>query len=363
MKKSFWLFLFFGISQLISAQYTDVINSNRPGFSSSPFSVGSNVYQIESGIFYRKSKIKNGFSNPSTIGLNLSFRFSKFKEKLEFNVDLAYAVDRLAFKNISTTYYTIYGFSQATIGAKYLLYKTKYTDKSVMIRSWKKRMAFDKKRLIPNVGVYVGVNLPILNDFYQNSISPKIAVFLQNDITNKYNVLTNFILDKTGSLNSSFSYIITQTYTFNDKYSAFFEILGKNYSNYNNEFQIAGGAAFLKNKDLQFDTSLRLLMVNNSANPYIGIGASWRINNHLSKLRQKSDEAFLNGKNYDKKKARNKKNTLINTYSKPRKIKKPKRKIISLKKKKSKSKKGIFSNFFKKKKGKKKNKKNSDKSE
>ena len=34
-------------------QYTEVINSRRPGFSDSPYSIGTKVYQVEGGIFYR----------------------------------------------------------------------------------------------------------------------------------------------------------------------------------------------------------------------------------------------------------------------------------------------------------------------
>jgi len=352
MKKSFWLFLFFGISQLITAQYTDIINSNRPGFTSSPFSVGSNVYQVEGGFFYKKAQLKNGFSNPRSIGTNLSFRFSEFKEKLEFNLDLAYAVERLAYTSLLTSYYSTSGFSQATLGAKYLLYKAKYVDKSKEVRSWKKRMAFDKKRLIPSVGIYIGANLPIVNNFYQNKFSPKIAIYLQNDITNRYVILTNFIFDKLGTLNASFTYIITQTYTLSEKYSIFLENLGHSNTNYKNEFQLAGGVAFLKNKNLQFDASVRLLIGNNAVNPYIGFGTSWRIDRHIAKLREKADEDFLNGKNYDKKDALKKKNALKRFYyGKTKKIKKPIRHIKPLKKNKSKrKKKSIFSKLFKKKK-------------
>jgi len=350
MKKSYLLFLFFSLTQLISAQYTDIINSNRPGFTNSPFSVGSNVYQIEGGLFYKKAQLKRGFSNPSTFGSSLSFRFSKFKEKLEFNLNLDYSRERLAYTQFVTTYYNTSGFSKAVIGAKYLLYKAKYADKSKEVRSWKKRMAFDKKRLIPSVGVYVGANLPILNDFYSNEFSPKIAIYLQNNITNRYIVLTNFILDKMGAQYASFSFILTQTYELNEKYSIFIDILNKNYSNFNNEFQLAGGVAYLKNKNLQFDASARLLIQNNSTNPYFSLGVAWRLDNHILKLKEKSDENFLNGKNYDKKIDLNKKNALIRSYLKPRKIRKPVRKIKAVKKKKQKKKKGIFSRLFKKRK-------------
>ena len=47
------LFLFLiGCSHYGSAQYTELINSRRPGFSDSPFSIGTQVLQIESGLFF-----------------------------------------------------------------------------------------------------------------------------------------------------------------------------------------------------------------------------------------------------------------------------------------------------------------------
>ena len=48
-------FTFF-ISNKISAQYTEIINSNRPGDSQSAFSVGSNVIQIETGAYLLNEK-------------------------------------------------------------------------------------------------------------------------------------------------------------------------------------------------------------------------------------------------------------------------------------------------------------------
>ena len=53
---------FFIGSVMVFAQYTDVINSNKPGFSESPYSVGRGVYQFESNIFLRNTTIKPTFS-------------------------------------------------------------------------------------------------------------------------------------------------------------------------------------------------------------------------------------------------------------------------------------------------------------
>lgn len=47
--KLFSLLFLLGFSS-IYGQYTEVINSNKPGFSESPYSVGTGIYQFESNL-------------------------------------------------------------------------------------------------------------------------------------------------------------------------------------------------------------------------------------------------------------------------------------------------------------------------
>ena len=49
IKRSKILFLFLFVSISVFAQYTETINSNRPGFSQGAFSVGKDVLQFETG--------------------------------------------------------------------------------------------------------------------------------------------------------------------------------------------------------------------------------------------------------------------------------------------------------------------------
>ena len=129
----------------IYSQYTEVINSNRPGFSESPYSVGKGVYQFESNLFLRNTSIEPTFSIPKSLGVDLLFRTSFFLEKLELNAQVTYQNDKVAFKNVFTSDYNTSGFSNFTIGAKYLVFQQEYEDKTKEVRSWKRRMAFDKK--------------------------------------------------------------------------------------------------------------------------------------------------------------------------------------------------------------------------
>ncbi len=268
----------------LSAQYTGVINSNRPGFSESPYSVGTGVYQLETSIFYRNTGIHPTFSLPQSRGADFLFRTSFLKEKLEFNVNFAYQKDKVAFRNIFTSSYFTSGFSKFIVAGKYLIYEQKYKNKSEEVRSWVERHSFDWKRLIPSVAGYVGVNVGIVNDIHATGgFSPKVGVLLQNDLSKELNVVTNIFYDRIGTDLPEFSYIITATYSINDRWSTFFE--NQTFSNkFEYRTNLGSGLAFLYNKNIQINSSLRLLANPNSSGFYTSIGASYRFDRHKDEM-------------------------------------------------------------------------------
>jgi hypothetical protein len=303
MKKTLLLIILILNIQLITAQYTEIINSKRPGFSESPYSIGTNVYQFETGLFYRSSNNTASNGIPKSIGGNLFFRYGKFSEKLEFNADISYQKDKiydigdinthinpLLESGNNSPYNTknISGISHLTIGAKYLLYQQKYTDKSKEIRSWKRKMAFDKKRLIPSVGVYAGVNTNFLSpNFKDAGISYKAALLLQNDFSDRLVVLTNLIADKITSDFNYYTYIITMTYALSEKWSYFIENQGI-YSKLNApKYNFGSGIAYLYSNDIQLDTSIRTIFFDDYSFVYASVGVAWRLDRHKEHEKKK----------------------------------------------------------------------------
>ncbi len=265
--------------QMISAQYTEIINSKRPGFSESPYGVGTNVYQFETGMFYNSNNNKDATAYPRTLGGELFFRVGKFKEKLEINANVAYQRDEV--KNPSGPNFNIKGISDLTVGAKYLVYQQEFTDKSKEIRSWKRRVAFDKKRLIPSVGVYGGAHLNFLGkDYKSEGISYKGALLLQNDFSDRLVLLTNIIADKITSEDKFYSYIVTMTYAINENWSYFIENQGKYYNDFSPNYQFGTGIAYLVNENLQLDASARTNFLDDYSYMYATAGLSWRIDRH-----------------------------------------------------------------------------------
>jgi len=368
--RKFWLFLFLiGCFQIGTAQYTELINSRRPGFSDSPFSVGNNVLQFESGLFYENQDAK-AFGIKS-FGTDIMVRYGRFFERLEVNLNIAFQNDKVTFTNPLTENIKRTGLSQLTIGAKYLVYMSKYKDKSKEIRSWKAKTKYDWKRLIPSVGVYVGANVPVTKNFIggntpqliEDTFSPKIAIYTQNDFTDRFVFLVNLIMDRIGSGHKENSYILTGTYTVNEKLSVFAEHQGifKD-QNIPTDFQFGGGVAYLLSKNMQVDTSVRRISDRDGSTFLVGAGIAWRIDKHQDTYKmvdsqgnetknEKEGNLFsrLFGKKKDKK------------QRKVKKVKAKKRKIKELKSKKSKKQKRAEKEAKKKSKNKKKKQKKKEK--
>ena len=271
------------------AQYTETINSKKPGFSESPFGVGTKVYQIESSYFRQYDETPAYYTLQKSRGIDLMLKTGLFWEKFEVSADFAYQKDDVLYSVSTGNTFTKKGFSRFLIGGKYLIYMPKFKDPSKEIRSWKAKMAFDWHRLIPSVGVYAGLNLNVLGIAYKApSISPKAAILLQNDFTEDLVLVTNLVGDYlTISSQRELGYIATLTYTIVPKFSLFIEHQGV-FNPVKNHFDIGGGGAYLFNKDFQIGLNVRTQTQYQYFDIYAGLGLSYRIDHHKDKvIRQK----------------------------------------------------------------------------
>ncbi|MDB2385555.1 transporter, partial [Polaribacter sp.] len=284
MKKRFIQFfialLFCFKTVTVLGQYTEVINSNRPGFSESPYSLGTGVYQLESSLFYKNTEANRLFTRPEAIGIDFLFRTGLFSERLEINSNFKVQRDKVAFTNIFQSSYNETGISQFTVNAKYLIFKPTYKDPSKEVRSWKKKFDYDYKRLIPAVAIYAGANTNFVSEFYQlETITPKVGVLLQQNFTPDFNLINNFYYDNIGSIYSKYTYIITGTQNFGNRLSSFFEYKG-DYFSFRNDHNVGVGLAFLFSKDLQINASGRFLLEGTTTGFFTSLGASYRLDKH-----------------------------------------------------------------------------------
>ncbi|AMA49253.1 transporter [Flavobacterium covae] len=288
----------------LTAQYTDEINTNRPGNSAGAFSVGKKVLQIEGGIYYinESHSVSNYDANGS--GVDLTARYGLLKEELELSLDLQYQMDHYTAgifnKNRN-------GLRQTTLGAKYLFYDPfKKGEKKTNIYSWRANHKFDWKRLIPAISGYVGVNYTMNNDYAipeELAFSPKAMFITQHHLDRRWVVVTNFFADKIISKTFNYGYVITVTYGINEKWSAMLEnkaIKG----NYYSDGIFTLGGAYLLNKNLQLDASISKNIKNSPDLLYGGLGVSWRFDKNHQDPKIKNGKEIKEVKKEEKKKSK-----------------------------------------------------------
>ena len=92
--KSIIIIGFLSIPSLNYAQFTDQINSNRPGESMGAFSVGKKVIQVEGGLYGIKESHEVLNYDAGGFGLDFSVRAGLLKEQLEFILDDQFQLDK-----------------------------------------------------------------------------------------------------------------------------------------------------------------------------------------------------------------------------------------------------------------------------
>jgi len=312
-------------------QYTEVINSNRPGMSRSAFSVGRNVAQLEIGPYSIKEERTPAIAyDVSGFGIDFAARYGLLLEELELNIEGTYQNDTKTFASNFSSEDKRSNFKFLAVGAKYLVfdpYKNAEGDKPNLY-SWKANRQFKWKSLIPAISVYLGANYDTEPNPYTftgiEGFSPKVMILTQNNFSNGWVLVLNLIKDRIGTNQSDFQYIITLTHSFNPKWVIFGETQGIKSDFYaDNLFRVGG--AYLMSKDFQLDTALTFNAKDTPSVFSINLGASYRLDFHKDKEIDNGTSAEDEGKRKTnqkvKKKSKQKKETVLEE-----KVKKQKKK-------------------------------------
>ena len=293
-------------------QYTDVINSNRPGKSQSAFSVGKTVIQAEGGFYGIQEEHNDLKYEANGFGSDLSIRYGAFFEQFELNLDLQYQQDWYTAPLVNETRS---GLKQTTIGAKYLVYdpfKNLREDKPDLY-SWKANhsLKFKWNQLIPAVAVYAGVNLKVGNNPFfpdDNSIiSPKMMVITQNHFGTKWVFVNNIYMDKFLTNYETVGLVSTLTRGFNMRWSGFLEFQATKSDLYA-DFFFRGGAAYLIKENIQIDASVVKNIKETPSLLGASIGLSWRFDQNYEKVYLRSTKPVDDkDKSKDKKDKKDKK--------------------------------------------------------
>lgn len=274
---------FFGFSQ-----YTEVINSNRPGLSVSAYAIGKNVLQAEFGLSYEQRDHTSLSTESNIIGTDFSFRYGLLFETLELKWEGTFQNQNITFTDLGTEDSRT-DFSRNRIGLKYLIfdpYKDPQANKPNLY-SWRANNLFQLKNLIPAISVYAGANIVLGdNPFYVGdpTISPRAMVATQSRLTPKFVLITNIAYDRIGTDFPEWSYLVSLSHAFrNPKWSVFVENQGISSDRYS-DILIRSGVAHLINKRLQADINLGTNFKNSPSRILVSTGFSYRFDMHKDVL-------------------------------------------------------------------------------
>ncbi len=270
----------------VMAQYTEMINTNRPGVSQGAFSVGKNVLQFESGISIGKEKHNLLQTETNAFAWDYSARYGFFKEELEVSLIGIFQRSKITdSRSVNPFEFTESNFRSNTLGAKYLVYdpyKKKVLEGPNLL-SWKKNNRFQWSDLIPAVSIYAGANFDFADNPFtpeqESSISPKVVLSTQNNLIGGFVFVTNIIADRIATDYPSYGYILTLTHSTNAYFSVFLENQGFKSDFYADNI-LRGGAAALITEDLHVDLSLSINFKDTPSLFYGRVGVAYRFDMH-----------------------------------------------------------------------------------
>lgn len=330
MHKSFSHFLVLSLSILIlgvtKAQYTDVINSNRPSQSMGAFAVGKNVYQWEQGFSFRHGAF-NSLYNASFLGFGsrVQLRIGVLKEQFEIIGTLDYQLDELTYQNaVGKIVENRKGLRDFSTGIKYLIYDPfRNTEKyKPSLISYHKNKRVRWRDLIPAVAVYAGAQFatggiypyqesfqPLFNFNYrpitEPIVSPTAMLILQQHLKPGLVLVHNVGMRYISANIQQKKLISTLTYSTRAKWSVFGEYQIDDSPIYR-DVTLGTGIAYLFHNDLQVDFAVQHSIKTTPKLLTAGVGVSYRIDKHNIWIREPQDLKELRRARKNKKKVNKK---------------------------------------------------------
>lgn len=247
-------------SHALMAQYSETIQTSRPGQAFVPFTTGKNTFQVQAGGNYtqlesRMSSKMSGFQSYGT-----TFRYGVL-ENLELRTGLTYSYNRILTSE--SGYADFSGLSLMSIGGRYNLAKGSGAD--------------------PSFGVQGEVLLPFgTADFMNNPSGLRVMFIHSQQITELFQITTNLGASTVGKIeNLETQYVINLAFPIGKKWGGFIEnygqIRGLLANNVDFDTRWDTGVGFLVNNDFQLDASVGVGLNEKIFDWFIDAGISWRI--------------------------------------------------------------------------------------
>ncbi len=246
------LLVFFFIPFFAIAQYGDNIRTARPGQAIGAFTLGKNVFQMQTGFNNTYLRIPGlGISERKVLSQNTVLRLG-ISEHFELSSVINWSSRRT---DINGSQSSIGGISATQFGARY-----NFTSND---------------GLLPTLGLQYRAFLKLQSEsFRTNDIGSRFILSTGNKITDYLNLTTNWILHFDGfDSNPDFGYVINTSISLSKKWSTFVEVFGSFDPLY---FHFDTGIGYLVNKDFQLDISAGYFDVNSASDFFYDFGMSWR---------------------------------------------------------------------------------------
>lgn len=272
MKTTTILLLFLLATSLTFSQKQETIDSDRPGQSMSPHTVGKSVLQVQTG-----------------------FDYTSHSNDLPYRSRYSYSI----FGNETNIRFGLLDILEINGSIGYRIYNTNYDDKSradrtqqgaELLRVGTRVNILDHDGLTPAIAASAELVIPYETDVY-NFIDYGFRgmVLIKQPITNDLAVTGNIGLFHTPQQYEAmpeyfYRYTLNSSYSFNDKLSAFVEIYGFINTNYYSQFGYVesdqidydAGVGYLLNDDLLIDFSIGKDNSYGDGDLYVNAGVSFR---------------------------------------------------------------------------------------
>ena len=302
MKKHLLIFLFLA-PLILNAQYTETINSNRPGTSHGTFSVGKDVLQFELGISQLSLNHKY-LDNSSVNGnsINYNIRYGLHFENLELFLKGGFVKREIKNFTINGRFFESRDekfFSEHKVGLKYLVFDPFKNKKwhGENLYSWKAQRRIKLTDLIPAISVFAGGDFVLVDHiqyddhFYrtkqqqylypdQAAFSPFFGIATQNHFQGKWVVVNNISIENLVGEYSNINYLFTLTHNLtNPKWSIFVEFQHFDNQIYSDNL-VKFGIANLLSKNSQIDFNVGVSLKDTPTYSYFDLGFSHRLDWH-----------------------------------------------------------------------------------
>ena len=248
-KKNFFVFISFIMPMIMLGQYAENIRTGRPGQSIGAFTVGEDVFQVQSGVTY--TNFQDALGGPDdTYEFSNVFRLGIW-EKFELSGVVRYRSEEFAFP----TRNRISGVSSTQIGARYNI--------------------TGRRGALPAIGIQGRLLLRLQQEeFRRANLGTQLALAAGNRITDWMSYGTNLALLWPGNGTGPVElYTFALGFSLTDRISSMVEVYGRLEdftTNYN------AGLGYLVTSDFKVDVSAGVNGSNTREYWFVDAGASFR---------------------------------------------------------------------------------------